>query len=88
MQHSMHPFSAAVSADLSICPAITTPDKQVPAVRSFAQSLVDLWQVLENWANRRRQRYALMELDDHLLKDIGLTRAQAVNEYHKPFWRP
>jgi uncharacterized protein YjiS (DUF1127 family) len=30
-----------------------------------------------SWDDRRRQRYALGELDDRLLRDIGLTRYQA-----------
>ena len=42
---------------------------------------------LENWAERRRQRRALLELNDHLLKDIGLGRAEAEFEARKPFWR-
>jgi uncharacterized protein YjiS (DUF1127 family) len=36
---------------------------------------------------RRRQRQALLELDDRLLRDIGLTREQAEREAHKPVWK-
>jgi uncharacterized protein YjiS (DUF1127 family) len=36
---------------------------------------------------RRAQRIALSELDDHLLRDIGLSRADARRELSKPFWR-
>jgi uncharacterized protein YjiS (DUF1127 family) len=41
------------------------------------------------WAARRAQRRALGELAEqsHLLADIGLTRAQALHEAAKPFWR-
>lgn len=33
-----------------------------------------------------RQRRRLIELDDALLKDIGLTRDQARREAERPFW--
>jgi uncharacterized protein YjiS (DUF1127 family) len=42
--------------------------------------------VLE-WNQRIRQRQALAELDDHLLKDIGISRASAATEVSEPFWR-
>ncbi|MFO1036635.1 MAG: DUF1127 domain-containing protein [Geminicoccaceae bacterium] len=38
------------------------------------------------WHERRRQRRALLSLDDHMLKDLGLTRADAWREGRKPFW--
>jgi uncharacterized protein YjiS (DUF1127 family) len=42
--------------------------------------------VLE-WNERSRQRQALAELDDHLLKDIGISRTAAATEASQPFWR-
>ena len=33
-----------------------------------------------------RQRIKLEELDAHLLEDIGLDRAAALREAHRPFW--
>ena len=36
---------------------------------------------------RRKQRQALMGLDDHLLKDIGVSRTDVEQEVTKPFWR-
>ncbi|MEH2522049.1 uncharacterized protein YjiS (DUF1127 family) [Bradyrhizobium sp. AZCC 1610] len=38
-------------------------------------------------SERSRQRQALAELDDHALKDIGVTRQQAIAEAAKPFWK-
>ena len=38
------------------------------------------------WQARARERAALASLDDHLLKDIGLTRADTWRESRKPFW--
>jgi uncharacterized protein YjiS (DUF1127 family) len=40
------------------------------------------------WLERARQRRDLRELNDHMLRDIGLTRADAWAESEKPFWRP
>ena len=42
---------------------------------------------LELWTHRRRDRNALLRLDDRLLKDIGLNRYEAEAEWRKPFWR-
>jgi uncharacterized protein YjiS (DUF1127 family) len=36
---------------------------------------------------RRRSRNLLSQLDDYMLKDIGITPAEAQFEAHKPFWR-
>lgn len=44
--------------------------------------------VLVVWLERARERRALCRLDDHLLKDIGLSRADIEREGGKPFWRP
>ena len=40
------------------------------------------------WLDRARQRRQLCELSDHMLRDIGLTRADVWAEVAKPFWRP
>jgi uncharacterized protein YjiS (DUF1127 family) len=40
------------------------------------------------WLTRHRQRRQLAELDDAMLKDIGLSRADVYGEVTKPFWRP
>ena len=34
-----------------------------------------------------RQRRALLRLDDALLKDLGISRVDALQEGNKPFWR-
>ena len=40
------------------------------------------------WWRRLRERRALAALDDGLLRDIGLTRADVDREYDRPFWQP
>jgi uncharacterized protein YjiS (DUF1127 family) len=42
---------------------------------------------LQLWRERARGRQQLRTFDDHLLRDIGLTRLQAEAEANKPFWR-
>ena len=39
------------------------------------------------WVNRSRQRKQLARLDERLLADIGISKAQADVEISKPFWR-
>jgi uncharacterized protein YjiS (DUF1127 family) len=41
---------------------------------------------LEHAAERQRQRRSLAALDDRLLADIGLSRADALHQASKPFW--
>ena len=38
------------------------------------------------WQGRADQRHRLAEYSDHHLRDIGLTREDARDEYTKPFW--
>jgi uncharacterized protein YjiS (DUF1127 family) len=42
---------------------------------------------LRLWRQRARGRKQLRTFDDHLLRDIGITRLQAEAEADKPFWR-
>ena len=49
-----------------------------------AQSIVA---TLRLWRRRMRERDQLSRLDDRMLKDIGVTRAEALHLSDKPFWR-
>jgi len=42
-----------------------------------------------SWLDRPFQRIALRDIADnpHLLRDLGLTREEALGEAAKPFWR-
>jgi uncharacterized protein YjiS (DUF1127 family) len=42
---------------------------------------------LLTWQERERQRRHLMALDTRILSDMGISRADVVAEYSKPFWR-
>jgi len=36
---------------------------------------------------RQRQRTSLAQLDDRMLRDMGISRLEAERESRKPFWR-
>ena len=50
-------------------------------------SLAGVIEALLTWSERVHERRQLMEFDDHMLHDIGITRADAQAEAAKPFWR-
>jgi len=58
--------------------------------REFARTLqrfaTNIFTTVLDWQERARQRRRLSELDDRMLKDIGLTRADVSREVEKPFW--
>jgi uncharacterized protein YjiS (DUF1127 family) len=41
---------------------------------------------LLRWHELTRQRRALLALNERMLKDIGITRAEAQREARRPFW--
>ncbi|WP_227367498.1 DUF1127 domain-containing protein [Halomonas sp. M20] len=49
--------------------------------------LTRLFARLREYQHRRYSRQQLLELELHQLKDIGLSRADAVREGSKPFWK-
>jgi len=59
--------------------------------QSVSSSSVDGWlRTLGLWIDRSRQRRQLgelAELNDYLLKDIGVSREEAMREAEKPFWQ-
>ncbi|WP_247875878.1 DUF1127 domain-containing protein [Azospirillum sp. TSH100] len=64
--------------------AVPTANRVTRVARRPVWWLLD---VLFSALERRKQRQALMGLDDYLLKDIGISRSEADREMSKPFWR-
>lgn len=54
--------------------------------RIGAAAVVALDQIRE-WHERARSRRALLRLDDHMLRDLGIDRATAQYLGSRPFWR-
>lgn len=52
-----------------------------------AMLLVRAGRVLIAWQARARQRARLADLDERMLRDIGLTRAEAEAEFRKAPWQ-
>jgi uncharacterized protein YjiS (DUF1127 family) len=40
------------------------------------------------WRDRARSRYLLLQLDDRMLRDVGLSRSDVDRECAKHFWQP
>lgn len=57
----------------------------VRLIGGLALALPDL---LYLWQQRLRDRDILRNMTTAQLKDIGMSRADALNEAEKPFWRP
>jgi uncharacterized protein YjiS (DUF1127 family) len=43
--------------------------------------------IVSRWTERAEQRRCLAALSDRSLRDIGVTRCDALRETRKPFWR-
>ena len=65
-----------VAVDVAALPALL--------VQAVGRAFETLWL----WQTRAEERVHLLALDDHVLQDIGVTRADAEAEARKPFWRP
>ncbi len=50
-------------------------------------TLAALARIAATWMARWEQRRALEDLDDHLLRDIGVSQAEAALQAGQPFWR-
>jgi len=56
-------------------------------VRRDASGLGTAWKRIHAAWRRYRSRQHISVLDSHMLKDIGVTYAEAEAEANKPFWR-
>ena len=69
-------------------PSMALPAK--PAACTLARPASHLRRALalfDIWRRRFRDRQALALMDERSLRDVGLTRYDALYEARKPFWR-
>jgi len=68
--------------DRSICLRKTKPKQR------FIESVVqNVMPVFRRWIRNYRSRQQLLSLDRNQLKDIGVSRSEALEEARKPFWK-
>lgn len=93
IHHEFHfgSWFARRSASVSVQSWVVSEDwHRAPrhAVRSGGRHVLTRFvDVVLGWHERARQRRALLGLDDRTLRDIGVSRAAAMAEAQKPFWR-
>lgn len=73
-----------VQANQSLRPALQD-GQHIPQLAVF---LIWMANVITVWSHRRKSRIHLSQLEEHRLRDLGLTRHDVSTETDKPFWRP
>lgn len=91
------PFDPAFQDDLrsarplrlfSLAFQVLSVIRQRRRLAELTSALPALLETLFTWQERASQRRHLASLDDRLLKDMGIFRADVEVEASKPFWRP
>ena len=63
----------------------------MPSVDTLSARIINIFKglagLLVTWQQRVEYREHLLELDERLLRDIGLSRYDALKEAAKPFWK-
>jgi uncharacterized protein YjiS (DUF1127 family) len=75
-------LSESIHASRATLAGLTTRPR--PLLAGRVDRAIDL---LLTWHDRSRQRRHLRSLSNHMLHDIGLSRADVEGEATKPFWR-
>jgi uncharacterized protein YjiS (DUF1127 family) len=57
------------------------------ALSTLAHRPARLFALIAEWMRRSEDRRELAGLDDRALRDIAVTRVEAMREIEKPFWR-
>ncbi len=68
-------------------PAVDASRSALDAIAGLARLPLAILETLLVWQERVQQRRHLVALDDRLLSDMGISRAEAAREAAIPFWR-
>ena len=68
-------------------PAVGASQSALDVIARLARRPLAILETLLVWQERDQQRRHLAALDDRLLSDMGMSRADAVREAAMPFWR-
>ncbi|WP_245560706.1 DUF1127 domain-containing protein [Fodinicurvata sediminis] len=55
--------------------------------RTLTERAIRIFEAPVVWMERWEHRQKLRQMDDRILRDIGLSRADIYREARKPFWR-
>ena len=69
--------------DLTLPPKAYAASRRKEPIHPVAAAVA----LIARWLETARQRRTLAALDDYVLRDIGITRLEAVREAEKPFWK-
>jgi uncharacterized protein YjiS (DUF1127 family) len=78
------PFAPAMDYDTRVASRAVRRKTLASASRA---ALSRILATLSEWRRRSRDRTHLAMLDDRMLRDIGVNRADLWREINKPFWR-
>ncbi len=68
-------------------PAVDAPRSALDGIAGLARLPFAILKTLLVWQERDQHRRHLAALDDRLLRDMGISRAEAAREAAVPFWR-
>lgn len=67
-------------------PCVAETNDKTPLQTRLAKGLVGLFETIHSWNERQRSLHQLAQLDDRMLKDIGLSKADVAREQEKSAW--
>ena len=65
---------------------VNVQETQENAKARLGSIVASVFGTITQWVEKERSRQALAKLDDRMLDDIGLSRADVADEIEKPFW--